>query len=168
MCEIRCLSQSVSSLRNEIESLHRFRRFRPTVSMVVENRLGETLLIAPAKNPNHWIYPQGGIEPGEDVFEALLRELEEEVGITRESLTGISYLRSLRKSIPSVRDYGWVVGKQYFFFHVRHIGSLRLRVNPNEVVRYVWLRPQSKSFANLLSRERQKIAWEALELAKTG
>ena len=39
------------------------------------------MLYCKRKNSNNWQFPQGGIDKNEDIFDAALRELYEEVGI---------------------------------------------------------------------------------------
>jgi 8-oxo-dGTP pyrophosphatase MutT (NUDIX family) len=52
--------------------------FKPTKS-------GPLILIVKAKkDPSHWIFPKGHIDPGETAEEAGIRELEEEAGIAGE------------------------------------------------------------------------------------
>ena len=41
----------------------------------------EILLVKARKNPEHWIFPKGHIEPGESSQEAAIRELSEEAGV---------------------------------------------------------------------------------------
>ncbi|UXM94942.1 RNA pyrophosphohydrolase [Bartonella sp. HY329] len=68
--------------------------YRPCVGIVVFNRLGKVW--AGRRLPiegselsgahNFWQFPQGGIDKGEDPYEAALRELWEETGIKKVSL----------------------------------------------------------------------------------
>jgi 8-oxo-dGTP pyrophosphatase MutT (NUDIX family) len=44
------------------------------------------LLVKAKKNPSHWIFPKGHVEPGESDEQAALRELCEEAGIKGEPL----------------------------------------------------------------------------------
>lgn len=46
----------------------------------VEGRL-EVLVIRARRDPQHWIFPKGHIDPGEDAGAAALREAEEEAGV---------------------------------------------------------------------------------------
>jgi hypothetical protein len=54
--------------------------YRPTVSTVPFTEDGEILLLR-KEGSDHWHMPQGGVEKGEDVLEALFRELHEELGV---------------------------------------------------------------------------------------
>jgi putative (di)nucleoside polyphosphate hydrolase len=55
-------------------------KFRPNVGIMLANGLGE-LLWAQRYQQNGWQFPQGGIDPNEDVEQALFRELHEEIGL---------------------------------------------------------------------------------------
>ena len=54
--------------------------YRLNVGIIVANSDGK-LLYCKRKNSTNWQFPQGGIDKNEDIFDAALRELYEEVGI---------------------------------------------------------------------------------------
>lgn len=55
--------------------------YRENVGMVVFNSHGDVLVGERLNFPGSWQFPQGGIDPGESVEDAVERELFEEVGI---------------------------------------------------------------------------------------
>jgi len=56
--------------------------FRPNVGIVIHNDQGQVFWGRRVGGFDAWQFPQGGIERGESIEEALYRELKEEVGLT--------------------------------------------------------------------------------------
>lgn len=54
--------------------------YRPCVGIMLFNGAGEVFVGRRRDTPDAWQMPQGGIDDGEDVTSAALRELEEEIG----------------------------------------------------------------------------------------
>ncbi len=61
--------------------------FRSNVGIVLMRGTGEVFLGRRARGRGGWQFPQGGMRPGEELEEALFRELHEEIGLTREDVT---------------------------------------------------------------------------------
>lgn len=60
--------------------------YRKAVVAIVQNNDGKYLLCQRSDDPNHWQFPQGGIEKNETEEETVLRELFEEVDIRRDTI----------------------------------------------------------------------------------
>lgn len=74
--------------------------FRPNVGIILCNDAGE-LFWARRSGENAWQFPQGGIQSHETPEQALFRELEEEVGLTRHDVQVIGRTANwLRYRIP--------------------------------------------------------------------
>jgi bis(5'-nucleosidyl)-tetraphosphatase len=64
------------------------------ITFRMNGRVPEFLLVRAKKNPEHWIFPKGHTEAGEESADAALRELREEAGALAEvvqSLGAIQY-----------------------------------------------------------------------------
>lgn len=61
--------------------------FRSNVGIVLMRGAGEVFLGRRARGRGGWQFPQGGIREGEELEEALFRELHEEIGLTREHVS---------------------------------------------------------------------------------
>ena len=54
--------------------------YRSNVGIIIANS-NDQVLWARRTGDNAWQFPQGGVQPGESVFDAMFRELNEEVGL---------------------------------------------------------------------------------------
>lgn len=78
--------------------------YRPNVAMILVSHLypekKEIFIAQRADLQNVWQFPQGGIDEGEEVVEALFRELEEEVG-TRDATIVAEYPEWISYDFPN-------------------------------------------------------------------
>ena len=58
--------------------------YRPNVAALMVNEKGRLLVCERLLNPGAWQFPQGGVDDGEDHDVAVLREVEEEIGMKQE------------------------------------------------------------------------------------
>ena len=75
--------------------------YRPNVGIIVANPAGQVLW-AKRRGQDAWQFPQGGINSGESIEEALFRELDEEIGLQPKQVEIISSTRGWLRQ-PRVR-----------------------------------------------------------------
>lgn len=104
--------------------------YRPCVGVMLVNASGETFVGKRIDNRegDWWQMPQGGVDPGEDLREAALRELWEETGVTAEHVTIIAQTKEelLYDLPPELVGKLWggkYRGQRQFWFLARFIGK---------------------------------------------
>lgn len=92
---------------------------RPNVGVVLFDDRGLVWLgrRANTPGPRNWQFPQGGVDPGEDLQEAALRELDEETGVTTVQLLDRTRDWIVYDFPPEVLELGgpWKGQKQVWF-----------------------------------------------------
>lgn len=123
-------------------------KYRPNVAALMLNRKGKLLICERVKSKGAWQFPQGGADPGEELDDALGREIEEEIGLPSDSYK-ILEIRGVYTYL-----YPDQVKKQKFFFdgqeQTYYLCRLKKKApeikltgykNP-EFSRYKWIEPK--------------------------
>ncbi len=116
------------------------KRYRKTVVGVIYQK--SQILLVKKKHWGDWLdFPQGGIEAGEFLEEALLRELGEELGTNKFGkpiATGITVKRLFsQKTFKHYPDKG-NIGKEQFYFIVPFVGDEKEIKLGDDLVEYFW------------------------------
>ena len=158
-------------------------RLRPNIAICVINSQNEALLISRSEyRKNDWQFPQGGIEPGENLTQAALRELNEEVGLTRAKVLGVYskiYTYRWPKKLLALRDghsADGYVGQEQSLAIVRvNEHRPKLKPDPREAARVMWvplpqliksLHPVRRALGKLAMVELEKLILEPAKLAR--
>lgn len=104
--------------------------YRPCVGVMVLNRAGQVFV---GRRINQelgqaWQMPQGGIDAGEDIQAAALRELEEETGITKVQILAEAeewFTYDLPPAAVGIALKGKYRGQKQKWFAVRFLGGDR-------------------------------------------
>jgi putative (di)nucleoside polyphosphate hydrolase len=124
--------------------------FRANVGAVICAR-GCVLALERSDVPDAWQMPQGGLKPGEEPAQAVLREVEEETGLPRTSLEPIrSFPELLAYELPpKLRSKKTGRGQvQYWFFFRLNKGVAEPRLPPGGEFRdWKWMK-----FTDLVKR----------------
>lgn len=102
--------------------------FRSNIGIILCNDAGE-LFWARRTGEDSWQFPQGGIQPNESPEQALFRELEEEIGLTRSQVKIVGRTaRWLRYRIPKRflrhrRPRSRCIGQKQIWFMLRLVAG---------------------------------------------
>jgi 8-oxo-dGTP pyrophosphatase MutT (NUDIX family) len=94
---------------------------------VIVEHAGQVLLVREAKHGQRWYAPAGGLEPGESIREAAIRETQEEAGVLVEP---IGLLRVEQQWYPSERGEGLTSWWRYVL-RARPVGSRAPKQRPD-------------------------------------
>jgi putative (di)nucleoside polyphosphate hydrolase len=125
-------------------------RYRPNVAAVMVNAEGCLLICERITVAGAWQFPQGGVDPGESLEEALVREVREEVGLLPchyevvEHRVGYRYLYPARVRGKKIRKHGSHGQEQtYFLCRLRaDAPDVNVDQKPREFRAYRWIPPE--------------------------
>ena len=117
--------------------------YRQAASVLVLRGSGdqrEILLLKKPRKNDAWQLPQGGMEAGEDVTQAALRELKEEASLEGCRLLGVSEKIYQYEFPPSFRRFrpDNVRGQQIRFVFAEAPEDAEVKVDNKEIEGYVW------------------------------
>ena len=134
-------------------SAHDPLEYRPCVGVMLVNAEGKAFVGKRIDNKegDWWQMPQGGVDPGEDLADAALRELAEETGITADQVSLIGRLpEAMRYDLPEdligTLWNGQYRGQEQVWFLARFAGNdddldLQAHETP-EFCEYRWVDPE--------------------------
>ena len=120
-------------------------------------------LLIHSKFHGFWSFPKGRMEEGEDMLDTALRELKEEVGISRDALK--IYQNFLRKTTYEYYHAGKIYDKTVYWFLGELKRDVPVVVDNFEIDKFAWL--DFDSALNRLTFEKDKETLkEAYKLIK--
>ena len=121
-------------------------KYRPNVAAIILNDDGEILICERKNNARAWQFPQGGVDKGESLLEALHREVWEEVGLEAKHYEVVGQKGEYRYLYPpkvsAKKKYDGQ--KQTYFLCKLHDDApeIEIGVNNPEFSDYDWVRPE--------------------------
>lgn len=119
--------------------------YRPNVAAILRRPDGDILVAERISVDGAWQFPQGGVDDGETMQEALVRELEEEIGVTANLITTVSEKGGYRYAFPKGRlKYGIYGGQEQTYFLCDFHGTdddIHLDRHHREFSRFKWVKP---------------------------
>ena len=119
---------------------------REGVGIVVLNKENKVFVARRIDNPkNFWQMPQGGVNEGENYFNAALRELEEETGIKEiELISEIDEMMTyeLPEHLLGIIWKGKYKGQKQKWFLMRYLGNdddINIKTNNPEFLDWKWI-----------------------------
>jgi len=129
--------------------------------MLVYNARGQLFLGERYDRRGHWQFPQGGVERGKSDRETVIRELREEIGVTKKGIGKIRKLKATHRYLwNKIPDYaiGKWVGQAQTFWLVEFIGEdadMNLAASKDQEFRS-WRWCSATSVRRLAAPERRK------------
>lgn len=120
--------------------------YRPNVAVILQNEEGEIFVAERVGMKGAWQFPQGGVDEGEDDETAMLREVEEEIGVKPHLLKIEKKLGGYRYLFPKDRlKYGIYGGQEQTYFLCTFLGKdkdVNIKQKHQEFSQWQWIQPQ--------------------------
>jgi putative (di)nucleoside polyphosphate hydrolase len=132
--------------------------YRPAVAAILQNRSGRILICERADAPGAWQFPQGGMETGETLVAALMREVLEEISLPRSAYSIACVRGPYRYRFPDGITKKGFRGQMHHYFLLRLRGpkSLLNVGSPNAEFRSArWIWPEEFDLAWLPPMKRR-------------
>jgi putative (di)nucleoside polyphosphate hydrolase len=118
--------------------------YRPNVAAILQRPFTGEIFIAERLHVRHaWQFPQGGVDDGEDLQEALVREIEEEIGVGADKIHIRATRGGYRYAFPKGRlKYGIYGGQEQTYYLCEFLGDdkdIRLDAHDQEFGRWKWI-----------------------------
>lgn len=145
--------------------------YRPCVGITLFNKQGQVFVGERIDGPGAWQMPQGGIDEGESVEQALWRELYEEVGTDKAEILKIAD-NAIRYDLPEHLQKklwkGRYAGQEQTWVALRFTGNdsdINLQAhNPAEFQAWQWV--DLEETVNLIVPFKKDIYREVIEMFK--
>ena len=119
--------------------------YRQNVAALLVNQEGRLLIAERIRHRNAWQFPQGGVDHGERLEEALLREITEEIGVRPEHIEIVMQKGGYRYRFPRpMRRFGRNIGQEQTYFLCRFLGTdadINLKTEQPEFRAFRWIAP---------------------------
>ena len=127
----------------------RMMEYRPNVAILLVREDGRLLICERIKVKGAWQFPQGGVDEGETLEEALKREVEEEIGLLPESYDILEMKGGYRYVYPSAlkkkkKRKGWFDGQEQTYYRcLLHDKKAKICIDrePREFRDTKWIEP---------------------------
>lgn len=123
-------------------------QYRPNVGLALFSKQGRVFVgrRVGSSGPYQWQMPQGGVDEGEDILEAALRELNEEVGVSRKQVQVLEILEDWQPYMfpPEVKARlgGPYIGQKQRWCAFRFLGTdgdIKLDLHEPEFDAWRWV-----------------------------
>ena len=121
-------------------------KYRSNVAALILNSEGRLLVCERMGNDGAWQFPQGGVDKGESVIEALHREVLEEVGLPAHCYDVLEKRNGYRYDFPPEKQNkkGYDGQKQTYFLCQLHDDAPEpnIEYHDKEFQDYQWIKPK--------------------------
>ncbi len=119
--------------------------YRPNVAALLMNAWDMLFIAERSGVPGAWQFPQGGVDDGEELLEAMFREVREEIGVRRRQLEVLDWRGGYRYRFRLGATRKGCVGQEQTYYRCRFLGTdgdIDLGQKKPEFSNWRWIYPE--------------------------